>query len=199
MRDLANINEVLKSKPDYIGYIFYPGSKRYVGLQPDVRLFTLPAGTAKVGVFVNEKPERVIETGKTYRLNCIQLHGSEQVSDGEKIREAGFTVIKALGVDRQTDFGTLSNWQGVADYFLFDTRTNTHGGSGRKFEWAHLSTYVSAVPFFLSGGISPDDAASLRNIIHPSFFGIDINSQFEQSPGIKDADKIFTFIKQIRN
>lgn len=199
MRDLANITEVLKSKPDYIGYIFYPGSKRYVGLQPDVRLFTLPAGTAKVGVFVNEKPERVIETGKTYRLNCIQLHGSEQVSDGEKIREAGFTVIKALGVDRQTDFATLSNWQGVADYFLFDTRTNTHGGSGRKFEWAHLSTYVSTVPFFLSGGISPDDAASLSNIIHPSFFGIDINSQFEQSPGIKDADKIFTFIKQIRN
>jgi phosphoribosylanthranilate isomerase len=200
MRDPENISGVIAALPDYLGFIFYPKSKRFVGFEPlsDV-LSIIPDSVKKVGVFVDETPEKVLETVQIWNLDVVQLHGNESSEYCQQIQDSGITVFKAFSVDEQFDFEKLNAYSEVCDYFLFDTKGQLPGGTGDKFNWQLLEKYKGDVPFFLSGGIDSDDIDAIRQFSHPQLFGIDINSGFEISPALKDVVKVRNFIFRIRS
>jgi phosphoribosylanthranilate isomerase len=199
MRDSANIQEVTLLKPDLMGFIFYPKSKRYVGedFHPDLVRNLMPE-IFTAGVFVNIEREHMLYVAKKYQFDYVQLHGNESPAYCREAQEEGFKVLKAFGLNNEFDWSALEPYQNVCDYFLFDTSTKEYGGSGQKFNWSMLEQYKLQHPFFLSGGISSDDALNIRNLDNPYLAGIDINSKFELAPGLKDIPLLKEFIKKIR-
>ncbi len=195
-RDEENIRQLEQLDIDWMGFIFYPGSPRYVGK----KVSYLSSKIKKAGVFVDQDPQVIRETAKQNHLDLIQLHGTEPPWYCINLREEGFKVIKAFGVPagEQLPHAQLDAYKGKCDYFLFDTKTVAPGGSGKKFNWEVLETYQGETPFILSGGISPEDAERVKHVEHPKFAGIDINSRFEIAPGMKDVESIKNFIKQLR-
>ena len=199
MRDKANIQEVAKLKPDLMGFIFYPKSKRYVGEHFDpVLIQAVMPEVQTAGVFVNEDVEKVLVTIRKYNLDYVQLHGNESPAICKKIKDKGAKVLKAFGIHDNFDWKIPEPYIGYCDYFLFDTSTKDFGGSGKKFDWNNLNDYQLQYPFVLSGGIAPEDAQAIKNIQHPQLAGIDINSCFEIEPGLKNVAKIGKFIREIK-
>ena len=115
------------------------------------------------------------------------------------MKDKGLTVLKAFSIFSKDDFKQTHAYEGLVDYFLFDTKTPNYGGSGQQFDWNTLKAYEGATPFFLSGGIGAHDFKAISRITHPQFAGVDLNSKFETSPGIKDYDLLNSFITKIRN
>lgn len=200
MRDPKNITETASAQPDFMGFIFYPESKRFAGFdaQPKI-LGAIDESICKVGVFVNEEVKRVFKISQNWQLGAIQLHGLESPETCRQIQKSGIPVIKAFSVDESFNCDPLRTYQNCCDYFLFDTKGQLPGGTGQKFNWQLLEKYKLDVPFFLSGGIGPGDIENIREFRHPQLFGIDINSGFETSPGVKDAKKVTIFINEVRN
>lgn len=176
-----------------IGTIFYPQSKRFV----DSFLPTTPY-SHKVGVFVDEELETIERISHEQDLQMIQLHGNESPQLCAELAR-NYRIIKALGISEKFNFNDLIPYQKHVDFFLFDTSTPQHGGSGKKFNWQLLDQYTLSTPFFLSGGIQASDASELNQMNHPQFHGVDINSGFEVSPGIKNIALIKTFIDELNN
>ena len=200
MRDPENISGVVSALPDYLGFIFYPKSKRFVGFEPSSEIQVIvPDSVKKVGVFVNETPEKVLETVQNWDLNVVQLHGNETPEYCQQIQDSGITVFKAFSIDELFDFEMLDAYSKVCNYFLFDTKGQLPGGTGQKFNWQLLQNYKGDVPFFLSGGIGMEDLEAIRHFGHPRWHGIDINSGFEISPALKDVEKVKYFISGIRS
>jgi len=127
----------------------------------------------------------------------VQLHGYENPEFCEALKKR-VTVLKAFGIEEDFDFEQLEPYVGNVDYFLFDTKTSKHGGSGQAFNWGILDKYILDVPFFLSGGLSPDNIEQVLTIKHPQFYGVDLNSKFETSPGIKDIEKLSKAFELLR-
>jgi phosphoribosylanthranilate isomerase len=199
MRDPENVSGVVAARPDFIGFIFYPKSKRFVGFEPSPEILAhVPDSVKKAGVFVDETPEKVLEIYRNWKLDVVQLHGHETPEYCKQIQHSGITVFKAFSVDESFDFATLEAYSEGCDYFLFDTKGQLPGGTGQKFNWQLLKNYKGLVPFFLSGGIGPDDLEAIQNFEHPRWHGIDINSGFEISPGIKNEEKVNQFINEIK-
>ncbi len=199
MRDPENVSGVVAARPDFVGFIFYPKSKRFVGFEPSPKvLLAIPDSVKKVGVFVDETPEKVLEIYQNWKLDVVQLHGHETPEYCRQIQNSGITVFKAFSVDEAFDFATLEVYSGVCDFYLFDTKGQLPGGTGQKFKWELLENYKGNVPFFLSGGIGPNDLEAIRHFSHPRWCGIDINSGFEISPALKDIEKVVMFIEEIR-
>ena len=176
----------------FLGSIFYVKSKRFTDAS-----FVKPS-PKNVAVFVNQTEAEIREIALRFGFKNIQLHGEETVDLCVSLKK-DFTVIKAFGIDLSFDFETLASYENAVDYFLFDTKTELHGGSGRKFNWEILRTYTGKKPFVLSGGIQPDDAEKLLHLQHPSLAGIDINSGFELEPGVKNKTAIHAFIQKLKN
>lgn len=199
MRESANIQEVAALKPDLMGFIFYAKSKRYVGdsFNSDI-VHNLMPEIQTAGVFVNVEIEAMLSIAKKYRFDYIQLHGNESPGYCKEAQEDGFKVLKAFGIYSGFDWEALKPYKKVCDYFLFDTSTKDYGGSGQKFNWDILSQYKLQHPFFLSGGISPDDVLPIKNLNNPYLAGIDINSKFEIESGIKDINLLKRFLEAIR-
>ena len=153
--------------------------------------------TKKVGVFVNATIESMMEKASTYKLDYLQLHGNESPEDCHTLQKRGYSLIKAFPIATKEDFEKTREYEGRVDYFLFDTRCEGYGGSGKRFDWSILTEYKGETPFLLSGGIRPENAEAIRNFRHPRFAGIDLNSGFEIEPGLKDVDKLKNFIQQI--
>jgi phosphoribosylanthranilate isomerase len=196
MREPRNITDIAALRPDFIGLIFYPKSPRYVSENSISE--TIPEDVRLIGVFVDETPEKMLETAKRYSLHGIQLHGEESPETCRIVRENGLLCIKAFSIGNREDFSLARQYVADTDYFLFDTKTETFGGSGMKFDWDIIGGYSLSRPFLLGGGIGPEDAERLRQIAHPRFAGADINSRFETAPAIKDMEKVKQFIKIIR-
>lgn len=209
LRDPGNIEQVCELEPDFVGYIFYKGSKRFVGKNPDPAIFRIPGPRiSKVGVFVNEEITRVRQLIDQYFLDMVQFHGGESPEYCRLFMDSGIPVIKAvdpgsLEQARKTGSRKVSGIsQGYArevEYFLFDTPGSDYGGTGERFNWSLMDRYRLKVPFFLSGGIGPEDATPLSGLCHRSFFGVDVNSRFELSPGLKDIMLLDKFISEIKN
>ena len=113
------------------------------------------------------------------------------------LKNQGLKIIKAFSVDENFDFAQTQPFEGAAHYFLFDTKTAQHGGSGQKFNWKLLDKYEGHTPFLLSGGIGAGDAEEILKINHPKLTGVDLNSGFEDAPGMKNIEKLKSFINQI--
>ena len=199
MREPENILAVAELSPDFMGFIFYPGSPRFAGelLKPEI-LAELAPEIRKTGVFVNEGLSGIIHTVKKYSLDAVQLHGEEPPELCRQIRDMGVQVIKAFRIREISSFTLCSDFINSTDYFLFDTMTINHGGSGQKFDWKLLDSFDPGHPFFLSGGISPTDIDGISRINNSSFYGIDLNSRFEIGPGLKDPEKLKNFTEELR-
>jgi len=189
MRDAVNIQRVGELRPDYMGFIFYPKSPRFVG-----DYFQLPSAfpldIQKVGVFVNESPAVILDKVKSRLLDFVQLHGDESVEMCDTLKQRGARIIKVFSVDEHFDFSATKPYQSVADYLLFDTKGKYYGGNAKKFDWQILSRYNQKVPFFLSGGISAEDIANVNALKDMNLHAIDVNSGVEVKPGTKDLDRI---------
>lgn len=190
MRDKENISGLLALKPDYIGFIFYAQSKRFVADFPQIEF---PSSIKKVGVFVNESIEEIIEKAQKYDLDFVQLHGNETPEYCSALSAKDIKIIKAFSVDENFDFSATKSFEKCVSLFLFDTKGNNYGGNGVKFNWELLQNYKGKIPFLLSGGISKNDVAEIKKMKHPAFLGIDINSGFEIEPGLKNIKEIKEF------
>jgi phosphoribosylanthranilate isomerase len=201
MRDADNIKIVSQLPINILGFIFYPKSPRYVGSDfPKINLSTIPPSVKKAGVFVNEELSDVDSIQKKYALDYIQLHGNENPEYCRDLRKnSSAKIIKAFRISEDTNFEIMKQFEPYCDIFLFDTYTSSYGGSGEQFSWSVLESYNLETPFFLSGGITSDDAIRILSYEHPQLFGIDINSKFEIEPGYKDEQTVSEFIHKIRN
>lgn len=200
MRDGVNISGIALANPDYMGFIFYPKSSRYVGEDLNLELGALTRNAIKkVGVFVNEEPAKVISICRKYNLDIAQLHGNESPAHCRQVKQSGLQVFKAFSVDETFDFNVLNGYIDNCDFFLFDTKGQLPGGTGKKFNWQILDNYHLAIPFFVSGGIRPEDLYSISQLHYPMLYGVDINSGFELSPALKDVAKVQQFIVGIRS
>lgn len=199
MTNPDNIKLVSEAIPDFMGFIFYPGSPRYVGEDPQKELFNnVPDSIKKTGVFINEDIRRIRDLSVSRGLEMIQLHGEESPASCLQLRSSGLIIIKAFNVGGEFDFDALAKYMPVCDYFLFDSKTTIRGGSGKKFSWSKLEEYSLDKPFFLSGGIGPEDGDTVKALENSGLFAVDINSRFETFPGIKDPLLVKRFIEKIK-
>ena len=190
LKYLDNIKEIVEYAPDYLGFIFYEHSKRYVGHElVGARLNNIDPGIKKVGVFVNATEKVVLQKTDEYNLDLVQLHGDETPVFCKQLSR-NVKIIKAFGVDEEFDFLRLNEYKSSIEYFLFDTKTLEHGGSGKQFDWNILEKYDNEIPFFLSGGIDINDIGSILQLNKLNIHAIDVNSKFEIRPGLKDINKI---------
>jgi phosphoribosylanthranilate isomerase len=150
---------------------------------------------------VNTKIERLVETAEYFRFKTIQLHGNETPEYCAELKTK-YTIIKAFGINTKEDFSHIHDYEEVCDYFLFDAKTELYGGSGKKFDHSLLANYKGTKPFFLSGGITLNDLENIRNNRHELCIGIDVNSGFEISPGVKNIEqvkKLLDFFRQTQD
>ena len=197
MRDRNNILDVSQLEPAYMGFIFYPPSPRYVGNDFKVPE-KFPETTSRVGVFVNESNEVILQKVRDCRLDFVQLHGNETVAQCRELRSHGLAIIKAFSIDESTDFHITEEYSATVDYFLFDTKGKLYGGNAKTFDWSVLSRYDQEKPFFLSGGITPEHIEEIKRLDDFNLVAIDVNSGVEIQPGFKDVKKIRA-IKAILN
>jgi phosphoribosylanthranilate isomerase len=197
MKEDDNIRAVGDIRPDYMGFIFYPQSPRFIGGDFQF-VFPLSPQIKKVGVFVNELSEEMLWQLKRLSLDYLQLHGDESVAQCEELKKNGAKLIKAFSIDEDFDFSVTRPYQPSIDYFLFDTKGKYYGGNARTFDWNILNKYDQKVPFFLSGGISPYNAADVLKLEGMNIHALDVNSGVEINPGLKDIIKVNT-IKKILN
>ena len=201
LRDADNIKAVAALEPDYMGFIFYNKTPRFVDDIGIEILNAIPAHINKTAVFVDESAKTISALIDKYNFDFVQLHGNETPAFCKALRDQAI-VIKAFGVNNEFDFIQLSKYKNKVDLFLFDAKTDIHGGSGKTFDWDILDKYDMDIPFFLSGGLSPDNLEEVKKITHSQFYGVDLNSKFEISPGMKDIEKLekaFTMLKNIND
>ncbi|RZK49108.1 MAG: phosphoribosylanthranilate isomerase [Pedobacter sp.] len=198
MSQASNIANVAELQPDYLGFIFYDKSPRAISSVSAELIKYVPETIKTVGVFVNEDLELVIDNVIKYKLKAVQLHGSEEPAYCEALKETGVEVIKALGIREGFEFNLLENYLKAVDYFLFDTQTEQHGGSGKQFDWSLLKNYRLDKPYFLSGGIGLEQIEQLNEIDDNRLFAIDVNSKFETEPGFKDINKLKQFFNGLQ-
>lgn len=194
----AQMQEAYDLGANYVGMVFYDGSKRSalpVLARESEAIRALPVD--KVGVFVNESCDTILHLVETLDLTAIQLHGDESPEFCASLRER-VNIIKAFRVSADTDIDALVKpYHDLCNYYLFDTATDGYGGSGERFDWSVLEKALVDKLFFLSGGIGPDDGARVRDFYHPFHYGIDINSRFETTPGVKDMALVKRFLNDL--
>jgi len=185
---------------DYAGLIFYKDSPRYMGDKlSGKQVKEADFDIKKVGVFVNPSYSELLDAIDEYGLDIVQLHGNETPEMCEEL-SAEVEVIKAfrIGGDESINIDEMvMPYDAVCDFYLFDTAglKESFGGTGQQFDWGILKKAKIEKPFFLSGGIGPDDVQKVRLFKHPDFFAIDINSKFETAPGVKDMAAILKFLQ----
>lgn len=197
LTDSVQIQQLDTLGVDYAGLIFYKASPRFV--EGKLMAEELMGGAGiRTGVFVNEKEEEIKKRIVQYGLKAVQLCGDEEPTLCATLMHY-VEVIKVVHVETSGDLKQMRKYEGYCNYFLLDTVSSGYGGSGQKFNWQMLSSNTITKPFFLSGGIDEMDFEGIASIRHPLLYGVDINSRFELSPGIKDIDKIARFIKKIKS
>lgn len=197
MRDADNIAAISEMSIDYMGFIFYEKSPRFVVDALPV-LENCGKNIQKVGVFVNTTIENIAQKINDFLLQVIQLHGNESAifiqALKAELKDKSIQIWKAFSIDESFDFSTLTEFVPLVDCFLFDTKTPNYGGSGQKFDWTILEKYQYTTPFFLSGGISPEDKKLIKQLKFKQLYGLDLNSKFEISPALKDIDALKYFL-----
>ncbi|MBW1298081.1 phosphoribosylanthranilate isomerase [Aquimarina litoralis] len=206
MKYQENMEAVTGLQPDYLGFIFYEKSPRNF----DEEIPKLPATIKKTGVFVDATIGFVVEKVKTYDFKVIQLHGSESSqyckdlqAELERFSETESTqsieIWKVFSIKDQFDFEILKAYEGIVDYFLFDTKGKEKGGNGYTFDWSVLNNYPSKTPFVLSGGIGLEEIEKVKEILKTDLpiHAIDVNSKFETAPGLKNIEELKIFKEEL--
>ena len=191
MKHPENLQAVAALQPDYLGFIFYDKSPRFMqhSLQPQ-QLQQLPAAIKKVGVFVNAGGVEILDASKKWGLQAVQLHGDESPDLCRQLRQSGLEVIKVFRIGADFDLDTLLPYADKVDYFLFDTQGKQYGGNGEAFNWQLLQHYALPVPIILSGGIEVASLDQLAQLQHLPLHAVDVNSKFEDAPGQKNLQAL---------
>ncbi len=194
MRDGHNIRQVEQLGIDWMGFIFYPPSPRFVKERPSY----MPSKRIKrIGVFVNADWDFMVDHIDAYALDFVQLHGNESPSLCRELkRQTGKGIIKAFGIRDCTDLEQTADYGDAADFFLFDNQCETAGGSGKAFNHDILTQYQGNKPFLLSGGLGPENISEIKSLNHHLLYGIDLNSRFETSPALKSVNRLQHFIHE---
>jgi len=192
-----NIQQVAKLNPDYIGHIFWENSLRYVNGPTPV----LSEKINKTGVFFNSSIEDIYDKIDEHNLNCVQLHGEESPEFCKKIMDKGIRVIKSFRVDDNFNFIVLNKYEENCNLFLFDSKSDLPGGTGKSFNWSNLKKYNLKKEFFISGGIGIHSLKSLIDLFKMKLpiYGIDVNSKFEDKNHLKKINELETFIQTVKN
>ena len=195
MRELENISALSELDPNYIGFIFWSESSRFV----DKKTPPLDKKIIKTGVFVDATFDYILNKIKDHQLDAVQLHGQESCSYCKVIKDYGLKVIKSFSLKNTFDFNTLEDYENSCDYYLFDTKGKLPGGNGFTFDWKILNEYPSEKPFFLSGGIGVDNLNEIKKLVKTKLpiHAIDVNSKFETIPGNKNIELLKKFKKEI--
>jgi len=195
MRELENISALSELDPNYIGFIFWSESSRFV----DKKTPPLDKKIIKTGVFVDATFDYILTKIKDHQLDAVQLHGQESCSYCKVIKDYGLKVIKSFSITNTFDFNTLEDYENSCDYYLFDTKGKLPGGNGFTFDWKILNEYPSQKPFFLSGGIGVDNLNEIKKLVKTKLpiHAIDVNSKFETAPGNKNIELLKKFKKEI--
>jgi phosphoribosylanthranilate isomerase len=227
MRERYNIEALTQLPIEFIGLIFYPKSSRYIFAEPssstplrrdrnyettdstavDLGYLRMPIqgrgnfpkNIQKVGVFVDEEIDQVLNYVHSFQLDYVQLHGNENVFYCKALKDAEVKIIKAFSVDQHFTFTITKAFEYYCDYFLFDTKGKLPGGNGFTFDWSVLEKYYGNTPFFLSGGLAPGMEEKVLQFEHEQFFALDLNSGFENYPGFKNVDMISEFLHKINS
>ena len=192
-----NTLDVAQLKPDYLGFIFFEKSKRNYD---QVAIETLPEGIKKVGVFVDASIEFALDKIQQFQFDVIQLHGSETPEYCKALQtDINVELWKVFSIKDHFDFSVLEAYEAVVDKFLFDTKGKEKGGNGYTFDWSVLNEYSSQKPFMLSGGIGLEEIAAVNELKKTTLplAGIDVNSKFEDEPGLKNIDLLKSLIKEL--
>lgn len=187
MKYPENIREILALPINYIGFIFYEQSPRYVG-NLNISSIDFPSGIKKVGVFINDDIKKILSAVKNYSLDYVQLHGNESPAYCRTLVDEGCKIMKVFSVSDRSDLLLSTLYEDICDFFLFDTKTPLYGGSGQHFDWSVLDSYHGNTPFFLSGGISLEDMEQVRHLKYKQLYAIDLNSRFEIEAGRKNVN-----------
>lgn len=204
MRDPRNIAEVAACGPDYLGFLFYAGSKRFVGTSFDPRcLESLGEKTRRVGVFVDAEASWIVEQVRRYRLDVVQLHGVEDAAFCGRLRDLwgeAARIWKAVGISEHTEWRALSAYVGRIERFLFDTQTQGWGGAGRRFDWSLLANYPLEVPYLLAGGLDRQALSEVfaLGVRDPRLVGVDFNSRLETAVAQKSVAWVAEVISEVR-
>ncbi|WP_037325446.1 phosphoribosylanthranilate isomerase [Salinimicrobium terrae] len=207
MREQENLRQITALQPNYVGLIFYKDSPRYVSeaiehLDSEIKI---------TGVFVNASEVEILEKAENYNLDAVQLHGEESPEICQKLKDTfsksgkPVEIIKVFGMKEVFNFDRLKPYEGIVDFFLFDTRGKNKGGNGVTFDWDLLKEYPSSTPFFLSGGIGPEEIEAIKRLYsifknegnQELFYGIDVNSKFETAPAVKDPEALKLFKEEL--
>lgn len=198
MKYPENISEIASIKPDYLGFIFYDKSPRYF----ENSIPNLDKSIKKVGVFVDATYEEIKDKVKQHELDLVQLHGNESPGFCALVEINLSKVIKSFSIDNEFEFNVLNEYKNYCSYFLFDTKGLNYGGNGIAFDWKLLKQYKLEKPYFLSGGIGPDDTEEIKSFLKNSYaekcHAVDLNSRFEIEPGIKSPKTLKTFITNLK-
>ncbi len=202
MTQPEQVDQLATAGATFAGFIFYPKSPRYVFKHMTMTQIRKVNNINKVGVFVNASIEEVLHIVDECRLHMVQLHGDEPPKYCEKIADY-VSVVKAFRLsDNDSVEWMIKPYMDVCDMFMFDTMGAGYGGTGKKFDWSVLKGSSIGKPFFLSGGIDPGDEEELKRFaqepVAKALFAVDINSKFEVSPGVKDMDKVISFIDHMK-
>ncbi|TDH27848.1 phosphoribosylanthranilate isomerase [Segetibacter sp. 3557_3] len=202
MTSLDQLHELGDMGVQFAGMIFYHKSPRFVMRHlKGYEVKKAKLKVFKIGVFVNASYDEIMNHVDNFGLDMVQLHGDETPRFCETVSNY-VAVIKAF---RLTDDDHIAwkirNYMDVADMFMFDTEGSGYGGTGKKFNWNVLRGERIDKPFFLSGGIQPDDGINLKEFARESvakdLFAVDINSRFEVAPGVKDMQLVKSFASTI--
>ena len=195
MREPNNIAALSDLQPDYMGFIFWAPSSRYVNEATP----KLDKSIKKTGVFVDASVDYIQSSISAHQLQAVQLHGEETPNYCQLIRDFGVEVIKAFSVKNTFDFSTLKAYEHSCDFFLFDTKGALPGGNGYTFDWSLLKQYSSQKPFFLSGGIGLENTQEIKELLNTDLplYAIDVNSKFEVAPGLKKIEELKQFKKEL--
>lgn len=197
MREPENIRDVASLRPQYLGFIFYPESPRFVG--DDFKMPLLDPSIKKVGVFVNAATESIVEKIAEHKLDLVQLHGHETVEQCEQLKAHNVLIIKAFSVADKFEVSHVKAYHKVADFFLFDTRGKYFGGNALRFDWNILNDYDQQTPFFLSGGLKPENIEEAKALKDMNIAALDVNSGVEVSPALKDIEKVRRVVSLLKN
>lgn len=198
------IQELISMETDFLGFIFYENSPRYVLDRLSLEEISKISHPGKTGVFVNEGIEKITAIAERAGLKFIQLHGDESEDFMIELKQKlqpDVTIIKVIRIGnndnetREKIKYTLSSYRSLVNYFLFDTDGKAFGGTGKQFDWTLLNEFNIPLPYFLSGGISEENIDNI-SLLSQKPFAIDINSKFELGPGDKDLEKIKKFISK---
>ena len=195
MREPDNIAALSALQPDYMGFIFWALSSRYVSETTPV----LDKSIKKTGVFVDASVDYIQSSISAHQLQAVQLHGEETPGYCQLVQGFGVEVIKAFSVKDAFDFSMLEAYENSCDFFLFDTKGSLPGGNGYTFDWSLLKEYPSQKPFFLSGGIGLENTQEIKELLNTDLplHAIDVNSKFEVAPGLKKIEELTQFKNEL--